>query len=106
MRSHDWFILGARLLGLWILHVGINYLVSFADFRISDRPSPVGGANVNSYLIQAMAHGAVAFYLLFGTRHLAQLCYWEDDLTPQRDEAKENSKTPEERRGKGPERLP
>jgi len=82
MRGRDWFILGARLFGLWVLYMAISYLVSFADFRISDRPSPVGGANVNSYLVQALAHGAVALYLLFGTRHLAQLCYWDDESSP------------------------
>lgn len=33
MDSREWFILGIRLFGIWLLTRGVGYFASFVDFR-------------------------------------------------------------------------
>ena len=79
MRDRDWFILGCRLFGVWVVYMGITYLVSYIDARIGyvDAMSP--GSKPSGILIYAFTDLGFGFYLLFGTRHLAGLCYESED---------------------------
>jgi len=90
MHRRDWFGLGVRGFGLWVLFTALTYFISFADIRFNQRPTAHQGPEVNSYLFHAVLRGAFGAYLLFGAQHLAHLCYGKDKSC---DEA--NSSTPE-----------
>jgi hypothetical protein len=73
MTSREWFVLGIRLFGLWMLTRGVAYLASFTDLTLhySDTSR---GTNPNSYLLYAAFDFAVAGYFLLGARHFAGIC--------------------------------
>lgn len=80
MSARDWFILGCRLFGVWVVYMGVTYLASYLDARIGFAEPLSSGARPAGLLIYAFAHLGFGVYLLFGTRHLASLCYEPEGL--------------------------
>lgn len=77
MKPVDWFILGARLFGLWVASNGVSGLSTYAYYKLDFQPlTPLTNEGAfKSYLWIAASDFALAGYLLLGTRHLAGLCY-------------------------------
>src|SRR6056297_1996794 len=73
MNPHEWFVLGIRLFGVWLLTKGVAYFASFVDFRFGLTGTP-GESSPNSYLYYAACELALAAYFLLGARHLAGIC--------------------------------
>jgi hypothetical protein len=73
MTSREWFVLGIRLFGLWMLARGVGYVASFTDLTLhyGDTSSDT---NPNSYLLFAAFEFAAAGYFLLGARHFAGIC--------------------------------
>ena len=76
MTSRDWFMVGARLLGLWILYQSVSYLSTYIDFELISGRGDDRHRTVN-YLFYSMVDALLGFYLLFGTNHLARLVHNE-----------------------------
>jgi cyanate permease len=89
MTARDWFMLGSRLLGLWVFYQGFGYLIAYVLYAIGYR-SDANSDMSKSYLIHACAEIALAYYLLLGTRHLTKLVYGEEHNSEQ---AQENAKS-------------
>jgi hypothetical protein len=73
MDSREWFILGIRIFGIWLLTRGVGYFASFVDFRFG-LTGTSGELSPNSYLYYAACELALAAYFLVGARHLAGIC--------------------------------
>jgi len=73
VNSREWFVLGIRLFGVWLLTRGVGYFASFIDFRFGLTGTP-GESSPNSYLYYAACELALAAYFLLGARHLAGIC--------------------------------
>jgi hypothetical protein len=80
MRSQDWFALGVRLFGVWLITRGAAYVATWIDFRFgfSPRPPDVHSPTATGYLVYASVDFTLALYFLLGAQHLAGLCYRED----------------------------
>ena len=83
MRSRDWFMLAARIFGLFVLYISITYLASYVDYCLGYRHDTESG---KGYLVHGCVHLGLALYLLLGTRHLTRLVYSEENLAPLKDE--------------------
>ena len=73
MSPQEWFVLGIRLFGVWLLTKGVAYFASFVDLRLALTGIP-GDTNANGYLYYAACDFALAAYFLLGARHLAGIC--------------------------------
>ncbi len=81
MSGRDWFLVGTRLIGVWVLYSAFSYVASALSIhfamRLGHRPdAPEGYPNV--YLLDAAVLLCFAIYLLLGASHLANLCYGRD----------------------------
>jgi hypothetical protein len=80
MNPVDWFLLGTRLLGVWVLIESASYFASWVELRFEfTQRSQFGRDSAywttdQGYLVHAIADLLIAIYLLQGT-HLASLCY-------------------------------
>jgi len=85
MTARDWFIVGARLIGVWVLYEAVGQVAAFFTVQLEYRREPEG-TFASSYMVFAIAFTALALYLLFGTHHLASLCFGDEaqakDATP------------------------
>ncbi len=79
MKSRDWFMLAARIFGLFVLYISITYLASYVDYCLGYRHDTESG---KGYLVHGCVHLGLALYLLLGTRHLTRLVYSEENLAP------------------------
>ena len=77
MSPREWFVLGIRLFGLWLLTRGVTYLSGFVDLRLG-LGVPLRGTNANGFLFYAACDFALAAHFLFGARHLARICEGAD----------------------------
>jgi hypothetical protein len=73
MTSREWFVLGIRLFGLWLVTRGVAYVAMFADVKLHLN-DVARGTNPNGYLLYAAFDFAVAGYFLLGAHHLAGIC--------------------------------
>jgi hypothetical protein len=65
MNPLEWFVLGIRLFGVWLLTKGVAYFASFIDLRFG-LTGTSGDTNPNSYLYYAACDFALAAYFLLG----------------------------------------
>ena len=79
MKSRDWFMLAARIFGLFVLYVSFTYLASYVDYCLGYRHDTDSG---KGYLVHGCVHLGLALYLLLGTRHLARQVYSEENRVP------------------------
>lgn len=79
MRSRDWFMLVARIFGLYVLYISFTYLAGYIDYCLGYRHESDSG---KGYLVHGCIHLGLALYLLLGTRHPARLVYSEENLAP------------------------
>ncbi len=77
MNPKEWFVLGIRLFGLWLLTRGMNYISAFADLKLGLSETP-RGQNPTGNILYAAFDFAVAAYFLLGARHFAKLCESEE----------------------------
>ncbi|HMP02172.1 MAG TPA: hypothetical protein PKD86_17425 [Gemmatales bacterium] len=73
MQPRDWFVVGARLFGLWVLFIAFELIAHWLGMRLSliaDTQSEASG-----HLYRGLVLALFAGYLLFGTEHLAGLCF-------------------------------
>ncbi|MHB8865660.1 MAG: hypothetical protein ACYC6N_25055 [Pirellulaceae bacterium] len=73
MSPQEWFVLGIRLFGVWLLTKGVAYFASYVDLRFG-LTGMSGDTSPNSYLYYAGCDFALAAYFLLGARHLAGIC--------------------------------
>ena len=69
----EWFVLGIRLFGLWLLTRGVGCVANFVDFRLGLNELPPGTSS-NGYLFYAASDFALAAYFSPGARHMACIC--------------------------------
>ena len=74
LPTRDWFILGVRLLGAWLLTGAFDRLAAFFVYRFGVW-SPTEDYTPHALLFYVAADLVLAAYFLLGTRHLAGLCY-------------------------------
>jgi len=79
MKSRDWFMLAARIFGLFVLYISVTYLASYVDYCLGYRHDTESG---KGYLVHGCVHLGLALYLLLGTRHLTRLVYSEENPAP------------------------
>jgi hypothetical protein len=83
MPSRDWFALGARLLGLWVLYQGVGDLVVFGAHVLGLGPESTlqrwNDEQTRHLYNMWFAAGYLAFaiYLLLGAEHLTRWVYGE-----------------------------
>lgn len=79
MSGRDWFVVGVRLIGVWVLYTALGYFAAYADIRMAQatghQPVVPNGGYEGGYLLQGAFFGAFSVYLILGTEHLASLCY-------------------------------
>lgn len=78
MNPRELFMLGSRLLGVWILYQGLGALTTYVLYMIGYRSDTTDVSK--GYLIYACVDISLSYYLLLGTHHLAKLVYGEKDL--------------------------
>jgi hypothetical protein len=79
MTPRDWFALGVRLFGVWMLIRAAAYIASFVDLKLGLTPIPFsGGGNPTGYLLYATFDLALAALFLLWTRKLVNWTYGED----------------------------
>jgi len=79
MRDRDWFIVGSRLIGVWVAYTALSYIATYLDIKLSYTTERGGMTHPEGWLIHAFLYGMFSLYLLLGTRHLAWLCYEQDE---------------------------
>jgi len=77
MTAPDWFKLGLRLLGAWLLTRAMPYLAFFVELGFTGNNNE-GGYPPAGYLIFFAFDLSLALFFLFGARHLTDLCYKAD----------------------------
>lgn len=82
MTGRDWFTVGVRLLGAWVLWLALEYFIAYLGQRLDFLERLPQGQSPHYYLYLTACYLAVACYFLFGTRHLARLCYGEEPRPP------------------------
>jgi hypothetical protein len=68
----NWFGVGVRLIGLWLIVTGIDELVSFANVILRLVPSASGG---HSFLTHAIIRLVVGFVLMFSAAAIVSAAY-------------------------------
>jgi|GEM_PF-2983662 len=79
MSGRDWFIVGARLIGIWVAYSALAYVTAYIDIKLGYTEETGRSGHPGGLLIHAFGYLLLALYLLLGTRHLAWLCYENDD---------------------------
>jgi hypothetical protein len=79
MSGRDWFIVACRLFGVWVAYTALTYIMSYLDIKLGYTAEVGRASQPGGLLIYAFGHVILALYLLLGTRHLAALCYEEDE---------------------------
>ena len=77
MKARDYFGLGVRLFGVWLICRAVQYIASFTDMKLypaSDRIRDGAAA----HLIYAAVDFALAAFFLLGTRVVVAWSYGED----------------------------
>ena len=77
MGPRDWFALGVRLFGIWLIARGMTYVASFADLKlypVSDKARD----SASAHLIYAMLDFGLAALFLLGTRTIVDWSYGEE----------------------------
>jgi ABC-type Na+ efflux pump permease subunit len=80
MNGREWFIVGTRLFGIWMLCQAVSYIGGFIDLQLGYR-NDTGYAYPTGYLVQAGVYLLLSMFLLFGARNLANYCYDRDQTT-------------------------
>jgi hypothetical protein len=65
MKCKDWFALGVRLFGVWLITTGITYVAAFVDGKLypaTDRARDSAAANL---IYATFDFGLAAFFLLW-----------------------------------------
>jgi len=81
MQSKDWFIVGARLFGLWTLYNGVLYITTYAELRlgITELHQPLAislrATDGGTYLVHAFLELGFAWVLLLRTEALTQYVF-------------------------------
>jgi len=79
MRDRDWFIVGSRLIGVWVAYTSLSYIATYLSIKLGYTTAGDGIAHPGGWLIHAFLYGMFSLYLLLGTRHLAWLCFEQDE---------------------------
>ena len=74
MKSSDWFIIGVRLLGVWLLIQCLQELIAFTELKTGMVTRQL--TTSSAYTFHAMIDFCAAGLLLFGARPLAGLFDW------------------------------
>lgn len=77
MRQREWFVLGIRLLGVWVILSGIEEFVALAEARFG-LTSPLH-TQLGAYLLHAAVDFAVGGYLLSGGSLLTTFAFGSDN---------------------------
>ncbi|MBX6315953.1 MAG: hypothetical protein IRY99_24020 [Isosphaeraceae bacterium] len=73
MIPRDWFVLGIRLFGIWLITCSASYLMTFCDFRfglVAVREL----VNPHGYLLYATSDLILALIFLRGAQRIAAWC--------------------------------
>jgi hypothetical protein len=87
MRPRDWFSVGVRLLGVWVLYRGVSDLLHVGASVLGIRPVSITKEfnDAHTALMYDLwyAAGFLAFslYLIFGAEHLTRWVYAESSLS-------------------------
>lgn len=76
MQTREWFIMGVRLLGLFVIFTSLTYFSYYIEHLLGHR-SDSFERPVSGYLVHGCVHFLFGLYLLFGTKHLARMAYGE-----------------------------
>ena len=77
MTSKEWFALGVRLFGVWLITQGLSYVESFISVKLYPTTSQASDYAA-SYLIFASLDFAMAAFFLLGTRVVVGWTYDND----------------------------
>jgi hypothetical protein len=86
MRSRDWFALGVRLLGVWVLYQAIVLTLHLGAAVLGISPSTItrdfdsAHTRIMYELWYVAGYLAFAFYLLIGAQHLTRALYDDSPL--------------------------
>jgi hypothetical protein len=88
MRPREWFSLGVRLLGVWVLYRGFGDLLHLGTSVLGLRPASIAKEWDDLHSAQmydlwfAAGYLAFAIYLLFGAEHLTRWVFGESTPKP------------------------
>jgi hypothetical protein len=88
MRPRDWFLVGAKMFGLWACYRGL-YILTMAlvnNFINYEHVEMTSSRTISEFLFAAFDL-AVGFMLLFGTDHITRLAFGEPAPDRPSDEA-------------------
>ena len=75
MGARDWFVVGARLFGLWILWSGLSFLSIVVELKL-DIEQPRDRTNgFGTWLLQGIWHLVFAWFLLAKAEGFASFLY-------------------------------
>jgi hypothetical protein len=83
MMPRDWFSVGIRLYGVWLMIRVLEYALSFAYVQMGGNPADrfdsdaYTTAQAPFYLCYMFGYGAVGAYLLLGADHLTRISFRE-----------------------------
>jgi hypothetical protein len=80
MTGRELFIAGARVFGLYILYVGMNYASSLLYLGAQGQGGAQGAFQPVTYAIAAGWHLSFAAFLLLRTESLARIVYGHHEL--------------------------
>lgn len=78
MNPRQWFVLGIRLFGVWLLIEGVGFVANFLDLRLGLGLVPETGRPAG-YLLYAAFDFALAAFFLLAPGKLASWCEAADD---------------------------
>jgi hypothetical protein len=90
MRPRDWFSVGLRLFGVWLVYRGVGDLLAAASWLLGLTPRYVAKdfddahSGVMFSLMYSAGYFALSAYFLFGSEHLTRWSY--DEPSPTSDE--------------------
>lgn len=80
MKAAEWFIVGVRLIGVWLLVQAAIYVMTFVDVFFEMAPQVQGDMRSSSvYLFHAFAQAILSVCLLFGAPRLAKFFFREPE---------------------------
>ena len=77
MSSRDWFGVGVRLFGIWLITRGSVYVATLGEYKLGFATAPNGGNPTSLLLYTILDFGLAAVFLLW-TRHVVEWTYGED----------------------------
>jgi hypothetical protein len=98
MRSRDWFSLGVRLLGVWVLYRAVGDLLVLGSSVLGLSPESSLKQWNDTHTMHmynmwyAVGYLAFAIYLMLGAEHLTRWVYSEP--SPQRDSVDDGATEP------------